>query len=106
MPERIVREPATVDNSDRPRIHDRDAVPRRHRTFRFATNANVNAMNITDPLRQRAFDIDTVMRGCNDVLRGCAPQSIIVVEELPRNANGKVVREELVQIAQAHRGAV
>ncbi len=52
------------------------------------------------------FDMDTVMRGCNDLLRGRAPQTIIIVAELPRNANGKVVREELVQIAQAQRGPV
>lgn len=46
------------------------------------------------------FDMDTVMRGCLDLLRGRAPQSIVVVDELPRNANGKVVREELAKFAQ------
>lgn len=50
-----------------------------------------------------AVDSAMVVRLCNEKLRGKAPQVILQVRALPRNANGKVVREQLVQFALTHR---
>ncbi len=49
----------------------------------------------------REVDMGAVMRGCGALLLGRAPKFIIDVKALPRNANGKVVREDLVRIALA-----
>lgn len=49
-----------------------------------------------------AVDMDVVMRECREKLGGSAPNFILNLAALPRNAGGKVVRAELVKTAAAN----
>jgi acyl-coenzyme A synthetase/AMP-(fatty) acid ligase len=47
-----------------------------------------------------AIPLPVLRTACREKLAGNAPKFILQVQALPRNANGKVVREELVRFAQ------
>lgn len=55
---------------------------------------------------QPAVDIDIVARACREAPGGGAPTLIVNLDELPRNAGGKPVREEPVTTALAQQQPV
>lgn len=58
------------------------------------------AVVLKQPLR-----MEELLRFCADRLGNRAPQIVFQVDALPRNATGKVLRRELVDIALARLGA-
>jgi acyl-coenzyme A synthetase/AMP-(fatty) acid ligase len=52
---------------------------------------------------QPTFDECTFRRACSEKLRDHGPKFLVKLDALPRNAGGKVVRDELVRMVLANR---
>ena len=60
----------------------------------------VNAFVVAESLSD--VDVTTLRRRCIDRLPACAvPRRITILDQIPRNATGKVLRRELVSLAES-----